>query len=298
MTASVLAATGRGNNDDLARAYIRPTGWENGESNGKVDPEYQDKIVQRGKIYRDNGGTQQDYRSSQKRIFNTSRKLGNDYTSDMFPWDKAMALSTKDGDKYNDLQYYASDTSGKVSRRMNYARCLDNKGYKTKDINKFARKYDLDVKTSGWTGEQWRAYDAKVEAAVKKEYGDKPLEEQAAIYHIITDDSYHQPFGAVGDYSLKNDTGVAGLDDRDTSGWGHGGYGRRRRGYRRRGWGGYGGGSGGGGGTMPTTASGAIKGKVTDPLGKVSKFGAKSNLDDAYRKKARKLAEANRKKLS
>lgn len=297
MTASVLAATEKGNNDDLAKAYIRPTKWEDGKDTGNVNEERQADIIQRGKNYRDAGFTQSDYRQSQKTIFKASRKLGNDYTSEMQPWDSAMALATS-GKNYKDGAYYSADENGKVSHRMNYARCLNEKGYSTKQINKFAKDYDLDVETYGWTSDQWKAYDDKVANAVRDKYGNKPLEEQAAIYHIITDDSWHHPFGEVGDYSLKGDTGITDLDARDTSGWGHGGYGRRRRGYRRRGWGGYGGGSGGGGGTMPTTASGAIKGKVTDPFGKVSKFGAKSNLDDAYRKKARKLAEANRKKLS
>ena len=39
---------------------------------------------------------------------------------------------------------------------------------------------------------------------------------------------------------------------------------------------------------MPSTESGAIKGKVTDPFG--SSNGSKaSNLDDAYRKRIQKL---------
>ena len=294
MTASVLAATGKGNNDELAKAYIRPDFDEDGS--------FQASIVQRGKNYKNAGGTQAYFRKSQKSLFESGRKLNYDYTNKMNPWDSAMTLAN-DKAKFTDIAYYSSDISGKVSRRMNYARCLDKKGYSTKQIYDFAKKYDLklpktqDLDKEG-SSNAWKAFNAKVEAAVKKEYGDKPLEEQAAVYHVITDDSYNRPFGDIGDYGLKGDTGITDLDARDYGGWGRG----RRRGRRRRGRGGYGGWGGGGGSgsgaTMPETASGAIKGKVTNPFGKVADYTIKSNLDDAYRKRTKKLRESSRKKLS
>ena len=293
MTASVLAATGKGNNDELAKAYIRPDGDKDGS--------FQQSIVQRGKNYKEAGGTQAYFRKSQKSLFESGRKLNYDYTNKMNPWDSAMTLAN-DKQKFIDIAYYSSDVSGKVSRRMNYARCLDKKGYTTKQIYDFAKKYDIklpktqDLDKEG-SANAWKTFNAKVEAAVKKEYGDKPLEEQAAVYHVITDDSYNRPFGDVGDYGLKGDTGITDLDARNYGGWGRG----RRRGRRRRGRGGYGGGGGGGSGsgaTMPETASGAIKGKVTNPFGKVADYRIKSNLDDVYRNRTKKLREATRKKLS
>ena len=293
MAASVLAATGKGNNDELAKAYIRPDFDEDGS--------FQASIVQRGKNYKNAGGTQAYFRKSQKSLFESGRKLNYEYTNKMNPWDSAMTLAN-DKAKFTDIAYYSSDVSGKVSRRMNYARCLNKKGYSTKEIYDFAKKYDIklpktqDLDKEG-SSNTWKAFNAKVEAAVKKEYGDKPLEEQAAVYHVITDDSYNRPFGDVGDYGLKGDTGITDLDARDYGGWGRGR--RRRRG--RRGYGGYGGWGGGGSGsgaTMPETASGAIKGKVTNPFGKVADYTIKSNLDDAYRKRTKKLRESSRKKLS
>lgn len=347
MTASILAATEKGNNDALAKAYIRPDGWEDGVSTGKLDPDYQEKIVQRGKNYRDYGFDQAYYRKSQRAIFKAGRALKYEYTSKMNPWDEAMALSTHKAE-FLDGAYYSSDTSGKVSRRMNYARCLDKKGYSTKQIYDFAKEYDLKLPdTKGMSkqeaGQAWKAFDDKVEAAVRDKYGDKPKEEQAAVYHVITDDTYHQPFGEVGDYSKKGDTGITDLDARENSGWGH--RGRRRRGHRRGGWGHGGGGSGGGGGSSRATkvpettpkkltakkssakrSSGGAA-KVSTPevhvdfkkgvtpnvqhtvnykpykakaanLFTMKDYTKPSNLDDAYRKKAKKLREASRKKLS
>lgn len=347
MTASILAATEKGNNDALAKAYIRPDGWEDGVSTGKLDPDYQEKIVQRGKNYRDYGFDQAYYRKSQRAIFKAGRALKYEYTSKMNPWDEAMALSTHKAE-FLDGAYYSSDTSGKVSRRMNYARCLDKKGYSTKQIYDFAKEYDLKLPdTKGMSkqeaGQAWKAFDDKVEAAVRDKYGDKPKEEQAAVYHVITDDTYHQPFGEVGDYSKKGDTGITDLDARENSGWGH--RGRRRRRHRRGGWGHGGGGSGGGGGSFRATkvpettpkkltakkssakrSSGGAA-KVSTPevhvdfkkgvtpnvqhtvnykpykakaanLFQMKDYTKPSNLDDAYRKKAKKLREASRKKLS
>ena len=298
MTASVLAATEKGNNDALAKSYIRPNGYdENGKMTDKTDPEYQEKIIQRGKNYRDAGFSQAYFRKSQKTLFQSSRKLGYEYKNKMNPWDEAMSLAN-DKAKYKDGAYYSADTSGKVSRRMNYARGLNEKGYSTKEIYDFAKEYDLKLpNTSGMEkadrGKAWSAFDAKVEAAVNDKFGDKTREEKALIYHVITDDSYHKPFGDVGDYSLEGDSGITELDERENGGWG----GRRRRGWRRRGWGHGGGGGGGGGATFNpevNKAGGAAKltitkAKATSPF--ASNTSKKSNLDDAYRKRAKKLRQ-------
>lgn len=296
MTASVLAATEKGNNDDLAKAYIRPNGYdENGKMTDKADPEYQEKIIQRGKNYRDAGFSQAYYRKSQTTLFQSSRKLGYEYKNKMNPWDEAMSLAN-DKAKYKDGAYYSADTSGKVSRRMNYARGLNTKGYSTKEIYDFAKEYDLKLPdTSGLSksdrGKAWASFDAKVEAAVNDKYGDKTREEKALIYHVITDDSYHKPFGDVGDYSLDGDTGITELDARENNGWG-----RRGRRRRRGGWGHGGGGGGGGAAFNPEVnkAGGAAKqtitkAKVTSPF--TSNTSKKSNLDETYRKRAKKIRE-------
>ena len=304
MAASVIAATDKGDNTELAKAYIRPISYEDGKS---LDTERQADIIQRGVNLQNVLYKQSRYRQSQKTIFQAGRDLGYEYTSEMNPWDKTMALATA-GKKYEDTNYYASDTSGKISRRMPYARCLNEKGYSTKQIYDFAKEYDIKLPdTNNMDKDQYvstmKAFNAKVEAAVKDKYGDRPLEEQAAVYHVITDDYYNKPFGDIGDYGLENDTGITDLDAKSG-----GGYRRRRRGrrgWRRRGYGGWGGGGGGGSTKVPEkTPSGAYeitagkvtKAKVTDPF--VGNYTKPSNLDDAYRKRAKKLREANSKKLS
>ena len=296
MTASILAATEKGKNDDLAKAYIRPNGYdENGYMTNKADPEYQEKIIQRGKNYRDYGWTQAYYRKSQKTLFGSSRELGYEYKNQMNPWDEAMSLAN-DKAQYKDGAYYSADTSGKVSRRMNYARGLNEKGYDKKEIYDFAKEYNIKLPdTQGLSksdrGKAWSSFDAKVEAAVRDKYGDQPREVQALVYHVITDDSYHKPFGDVGDYSLEGDSGITELDERENNGWG-----RRRRRRRRGGWGHGGGGGGGGAAFNPEVnkAGGAAKQTITKA--KVSSLSTsntsmKSNLDDAYRKRAKKLRE-------
>lgn len=330
MTASVIAACSKGNNDALAKAYIRP-------DYGDGSKDFQEKVIQRGKNYKDYGFDQAYYRKSQKRIHDTSRKLGNEYTSGMNPWDSAMALATDKKNNFLDGAYYTADTSGKVSRRMNAARCLGDKGYHTKEINNFAKKHKLELPESGSSAEEWRAFDDKVARAVKKDYGDRSAEEQAAIYQVITDD-YKNPFGEIGNYGKKGDTGITDLDARN---WSGGGWGRRgRRGWHRRGWGrgGWGGGSGGGGGATPlkfdVTKGKTTKAKNSHPSANAKSFGkiqaqgmptpeamprpkttkakaskakvsnvttsaksAKSGLDEAYRRKVLQMYEANRRKL-
>ena len=92
----------------------------------------------------------------------------------------------------------------------------------------------------------------------------------------------NNPFGAIGNYAHDGDTGITADEDGKS-----GGGGRRGRGRRGRG----GGGGGSSKGTMPKTESGAIKGKVTDVFGGSNSSKA-SNLNDAYRKKAKKSRES------
>lgn len=228
--------------------------------------------------YIDAGYTEKNFKVTMRAMNRGADALGDpdkQYASQLDDYDKAM-ICAKNG--YRDGAYLiASPYIGKA--RMNAGRCLveghSGEDYKWTDkrINKFCKKYDITAdKNHKWDLEQ-------VADAVRKEYGDKTPEEQAAVYTVITGDVENNPFGEIGDYSHDNDSGL--LEDEEKKGKG----GRGRRGRR-----GGGGGGGSGKGKMPSTSSGAIKGKVTDPF--AGSNGSKaSNLNDAYRKKVRKLRE-------
>lgn len=294
MTASILCAAGKGDNDDLAKAYIRPDG-----SKKKSAEEQQGDFIQRGKNYIEYGNKVKEYIAGQRDIFLASRALGNEYVKDMQDYDTTMALATSKK-KHRDGAYYSADTGGYISQRMNYGRCLATKGYTTKQINKFAKEYDLDQNKSGWDGDDWKAYKEKTAAAVRDKYGNRSQEEQAAIYHVIVGSDWNEPFGQIGDYSQKNDTGVTELDKQD-------GYGgrrrrgrrrRRRRGYRRRGYG-RGGSSANTpdwyqyvddlwGSEAPKTKSSALPRSSRVKIQDADDFSHASRLNDAYRKRASK----------
>lgn len=294
MTAAVICASSKGNNDALAASYITPDASYDQYGNvkaGKSAKEKQAAIIERGKNYVKYTGTKGYYIDSQKTLFKGARDFGYEYTSKMHDYDKTMTLA-ESKKKYSDLAYYAADTGGYVTQRMNPGRCLVKNGHGKKEIHAFAKKYDLDVESkSGWTGDDWKAFKKKVSDAVRKEYGDQPREIQAAAYHVIVGDDFgNRPFGEIGDYTQKNDTGIAALDHQD--GWG-GRRGRRRHGHRRHGRGG-----GGGGGTnedwykfvgdmfsAQTTKTAKVKDNTNDSL-----------LNEAYRRRIRKKQMINQKK--
>ena len=298
MTASVLCATSKGNNDELAKAYIAPDATAK-----KTAEERQQEYVQRGKNYVEYTGTKGEYIKGQRDLFKGSKKLGNEYMRELQDYDKSMILASK---KHRDLQYYAADVGGYTSQRMNPARCLVENGHSTKEINKFAKNYKLDVDKSGWTGDDWKAYKSKVAAAVQKEYANESAEIQAAAYHVIVGDDWSSPFGEIGDYGRKDDTGITELDK--SEGYG-GGRRRGRRGYRRRGRrgrGGRGGRGGSGGGVQQDwyayvddlfadyTPNKAYKEKlVSIPTERIKQTATHDNshasrLNEAYRKRASK----------
>ena len=229
--------------------------------------------------YIDAGYTEKNFKVTMRAMNRGADALGDpdkQYASQLDDYDKAM-ICAKNG--YRDGAYLiASPYIGKA--RMNAGRCLveghsgEDFKWTDKRINKFCKKYDITAdKNHKWDLEQ-------VADAVRKEYGDKTPEEQAAVYVVITGDTENNPFGEIGDYSHDNDSGL--LEDEKKKGKGGRGRGRGRRGR--------GGGGKGSKGTMPSTSSGAIKGKVTDPF--AGSNGSKaSNLNDAYRKKVRKLRE-------
>lgn len=217
------------------------------------------------------GGSAATYIASHKRLVAGAEKLGL-YTSQLKDHDYAMILAnakTVNGNKLKDRAYFIEDAnswgSGSYAyMRMNPARCLSSNKYKDskwtyEKVHKFADKHDLDYSSS----------DDKIVNAINEKYPGKTREEKAALFAVIkpTDNN---PFGEIEDYSVDGDTGYS-------SG--------RRGGWRRRRRGG-GGGSSRGPAFNPDTLNMSkwnIKGK------KVSNVTFKSNLNDAYRKKANKL---------
>ena len=236
--------------------------------------------LERAHQYIDAGYTDKNFIAAGKALNEGAYALGDEdkkYASQLKDYDKALIFANKG---YRDGAYFI--TSKYLDSRMNAARCLadGHSGEKfkwtDKRVSKFCKEYELvDDKQHQWDLKQ-------VENAIRDKYPNKTAEEQAALFTVITGNIEDNPFGEIGDYSHSNDSGLFG-DDK-----GKGGRGRRGRRGRR---------GGGGGsskkGTPPKTSSGAIDGKVTDPFS--TRNGTKkSNLDDAYRKKAKKMREKTR----
>ena len=123
--------------------------------------------------------------------------------------------------------------------------------------------------------------------------GIKSDDEKACLYEVLySGGNYKNPYKAEINDHLKwgeNHDDDWGDGKSGGRGYGRGGWGRRGRG---------GGGGSGSGGAMPETASGAIKGKVSDPFAKTTNGSKDSNLDDAYRKRVKQLRASSRKRPS
>lgn len=268
---------GLSNVDDVLKAY------------GDKNLEYSKKDA---KLYKQYKGTLKSYKQSSKDITQGAYDLGLPYASKMEQWDRANALSSK---HHIDREYFAQSQfhSGKDGTYYGYdafviknaARCLASDKYKknwhgkpTDEVNKFCQENKFTYKDGKHPDPK------KVEAAIRKKYGDKYTdEERAAVFYEICPWA-DNPFGGIGDYSLKGDTGI-----NPSSGYGGGGRGRRRgRGGRGRGGGG---GNGRGNAVAVPTATKMGNYKVHD-------FTFKSNVNDAYRKKVKKAREDLRKKTS
>lgn len=236
------------------------------------------------------GGSADTYVASHGRLVKGARELGYNYVSDLPSHTCTMILAeseTKNGNKLKDRAYWVEQnkygSNSYVYQRMNYGRCLESDKYAesnwtSKKIDKFATKYELSYDSS----------DEKIANAINAKYPDKTDEEKAAIFGVIKPDG-ENPFGEVGDYSVKGDTGAPG-----SSKGGHG-YGGRRR---HRG----GGGSSGGGATYTPIVTEASSHKSSAKLTKLKvtntskkNHTTKSNLNDAYRKQLKKLREQTRK---
>lgn len=205
----------------------------------------------------------------------------------------SMSLATGKAD-YKDRAYYISAPDDKnILVKMNAGRGYAEKyGHTTEQLIKLGKKADKDGNTY--------LSNEEIEAACKTiKKGKATSEEMACAYVLLGGTPNKNPFGAIGDFRHDGDTGIQSLEESFGGKGGRGRGGRRRRG---------GGGGGSSKGTMPKTESGAIKGKVTDPFSgspsklTVTKVGgnsrtsnnittARSTLNDAYRKKARKSRE-------
>lgn len=256
------------------------------KDSGKVLSSYIEKdskrqhLMENARIYEEHGFTLKNYKTTRRTITQGAYDLGYDYVRDMRDGELTMVLAnarTKAGAKHRDGSYQANDYY--ILNRMNSARCLDDKKnghYSAKQIKDLCDKYKLEHNDDySWDVE-------KVKNAIEKDYGNKSQEIKAAMFQVITGYTYKNPFGEIGDYSLDTDTGIYCEG-------GYYGYGRRR-GRRRHGYGGYGGGRSSGTPFTPVINTAGKNAKITQP-----KF--KSNLDDAYRKKLKKLREESRKKV-
>lgn len=261
--------------------------------------------IKRAGNYFDYGGNLGRYKYSHKAVVQAGIDLNlstyGGKGKGMESWDVMNALArgrSKTGKRLTDLAYYAE---GKyVSQRMNAARCLASDKYKklgvdTANVNAFCVKHDFSYKG----GKGTYPVPEEVASAIRKDYEGKPAEVMAAVFEEICGTWVDNPFGKIGDYSLPGDTGITDLDK---YGWGR----RGRRGWRRHGWHGWGGGGGGGSAFTPeiNKAGGPAKQTITkakktdihvsSPFG-TSNTSKKSNVNEAYRKKAKKLREQTRK---
>ena len=204
----------------------------------------------------------------------------------------AMSLATDKDTEFKDRSYYIENYSDPMClEKMNAARGFA-KRYKhtTKEVPQLALQADAlgDSNT-------YLKNDEIIEACKAQDgWSD---EERAMGYILLGGNPRKNPFGEIGDYSIDGDTGIE-ADDEDK---GKGGHGRRRRGRRRH----RGGGGGGGGGKTPftpvvNTAGGAAKQTITkvkvSDVTKPSDYTKPSTLNDAYRKRVRKLRAQSRKR--
>ena len=234
---------------------------------------------------------------------------------------QAIKLATKNN---ADTAYYIE---GKYTDyKKNFARCIKEHGMTSKEYNKWMDDNNLSsyskepkkglVEKETENGVYYKSSEKAVISAIEKDYKDMPNEFKAAMYRMFYNFG-ENPYGEVGDYSLDKDKGLS--HDMPGSG-GSGGWGRRGYG------GGYGGGWGGGWGSG-SAGTGAVFGKtkVTDaktinlgnaPKGDIANakttkvktadltriavgnYTTSSNLDDAYRKRMKKLRESARKSKS
>lgn len=266
-----------------------------------------DDSIQEAKNYLDYDYTLKNYAHTHKTLERMAMREDK-YLRDMDDNKKSVALANK---KYSDGSFYIEGRY--VDTKCNYARCIASDGVSSKEYNKWMddnglRSYTKESQDGLKRFETrngsvyYKSSEEDVINAIEKDYGDRSDEFKAAMFRMFYEYG-DNPYGEVGDYSQDNDRGL----HHEQSGYGYGGRRRRRRGHRRRGWhrrGGYGGGGGGGGGTGKdwNTFVGEIFTEES-PSGSKSKadkqkihdFTHKSELNEAYRRRAQKKQMAYKK---
>lgn len=244
-----------------------------------------DKLREAHKYFTVGKGTLDTYKSSHRQVVQGGIDIGK-YVGQMESWDIVNSLSSyttkgEKGRKLLDRAYYAEGYY--PLKTMNASRCLFSDKYKgshwsTEKISSFCEENGFSYKEKDKDGKTIKPNPEKVAAAISKKWGkNRTAEECAAVFEEICPGEPN-PFGEIGDYSVKGDTGI------QFDSWGHGRRGRRRR-HGRGGRGGRGSGD---------SVAGATKMKTK----KISDVTFASNLDDAYRRKLNKLRKASRKDLS
>ena len=180
-----------------------------------------------------------------------------------------------------DRAYYISNSRDEnYAIKMNAARGYTSRYNKTtEDICKLALKADKKGDNNTYLNQ------SEIRDVCDSIKGNNEL--KAMSFVLLGGNPNKNPYGSIGDYSLENDTGIKADGESSSSGGRR--YGRRGR---RRGGGGSGGSSKG---TVIETGSGAVDGKVTNPFSTGSNGSSASNLNDAYRKRLKKLREQTRK---
>lgn len=232
--------------------------------------------------YAKNGGTPKTFAVTQKRV--EKEVFDKDYEYLKYGVKNGticMALATSDKVTYKDRAYQISNLDGDhVAEQTNSARGFASKyGHSTDDLQNLAKKCDSDKNGS------LKRDEIISTVSKQKKFSD---EEKAMAYVLLGGNPKTNPFGSIGDYSIKEDTGMNLNGDSSSGGGGH----RHRRG-RRYGGGGHGGGSGSGSkdwnswlkSYVGTDASASTKSSAKSVKNNTSS----SALNEAYRKRVRKL---------
>ena len=245
------------------------------------------------KKYVRNGGNTYRYAVTQKRVdkmFGNLEGYGIDTSSGLWKGSfgkggaKGGAISVQLASgktTFLDRAYYISNSRDEnYAIKMNAARGYTSRYNKTtEDICKLALKADKKGDNNTYLNQ------SEIRDVCDSIKGNNEL--KAMSFVLLGGNPNKNPYGSIGDYSLENDTGIKADGESSSSGGRR--YGRRGR---RRGGGGSGGSSKG---TVIETGSGAVDGKVTNPFSSGSNGSSASNLNDAYRKRLKKLREQTRK---
>lgn len=201
----------------------------------------------------------------------------------------SAGVSAKNGkqigeDEYRALGQFWNSAQAGGGLQLKYNK--DGK-YDLKNLEKLGKKLDkkLDNRPDG-TSQKDVVCDF-----IENDLGVTNVDEAACLYQVLYAQGHSNPASKTrwkNPYKDMIDDHLKWGDNKDEE-WG--GISKGSGGHGGRGWRRHGGGGGGSRkGKVPSTETGAIKGKVTNPFS-TSNGSSASNLNDTYRKKARKLRE-------